>query len=239
MSAAHLRQRRFAARCFGRRHRRGAADRRRRVRCQNRGGWLARRLCVLGANPGRRVDADYDSPAYCRALGRARRARDRAGRGRGTAAHLARHSVVRSPFPCSIRGRQHPASIKPDVLSYYLNTPAFIVRSLVALGRMVRVSRCCRLRPAAAAASSWPRLDSSFMPSSFREFPLDWYLSLEAPFTSSSFGASVAISAWSARSPVAAATVPAAADDPAIGDLGGLLLATSSASPTSISWPCW
>ena len=55
---------------------------------------------------------------------------------------------------------------------------------------------------------------------------IDWYLSLEAPFTSSSFGASVAISSLVAALAWTAVLAPAPADDPAIGDLGALLLAT-------------
>ncbi len=73
---------------------RGAARRCRRVRCQSRRGRLAGRLCVLGANPGRQPDAAHDSPADRRALGRARGARHRAGRSRDAAAHRARHSAV-------------------------------------------------------------------------------------------------------------------------------------------------
>ena len=54
---------------------------------------------------------------------------------------------------------------------------------------------------------------------------IDWYLSLEAPFTSSSFGASVAIS--SLVGALALATLPPYREgDPAIGDIGGLLLAS-------------
>jgi hypothetical protein len=51
-------------------------------------------------------------------------------------------------------------------------------------------------------------------------------LSLEAPFTSSSFGASVAISSLVAALAWTAVLAPAPADNPAIGDLGALLLAT-------------
>src|SRR5262249_19513849 len=54
---------------------------------------------------------------------------------------------------------------------------------------------------------------------------VDWYLSLEAPFTSSSFGAGVAISALVAALAWAAVCAPASDDDPGVGDVGGLLLA--------------
>jgi hypothetical protein len=55
---------------------------------------------------------------------------------------------------------------------------------------------------------------------------IDWYLSLEAPFTSSSFGASVAVSSLVGALAWAALLAPAPSDEPAIGDVGGLLLAT-------------
>jgi hypothetical protein len=55
---------------------------------------------------------------------------------------------------------------------------------------------------------------------------IDWYLSSAAPFTSSSFGASVAVSSLVAALAWAAVWMPASEDDPAIGDVGALLLAT-------------
>jgi hypothetical protein len=55
---------------------------------------------------------------------------------------------------------------------------------------------------------------------------IDWYISIEAPFTSSSFGASVAISSLVAALGWAAVWMPALEDEPAIGDVGALLLAT-------------
>ena len=204
---------------------RGAADRRSRLRHQNRGGWLARRLYVLGANPDWCVNAHYDLSAYFRALGPDRRASDRAGCGRGTAPYLACHSVVRRhtrlyPWP------QHPASIKPDVLSHYLNAPSFIIRSLMALGGWSALSFLLPRTSGGPAGQLVAAFGLVFHAVVISMISLDWYLSLEAPFTSSSFGASVAISAMVGALAFAAATVPAAADDPAIGDLGGLLLAT-------------
>jgi hypothetical protein len=120
---------------------------------------------------------------------------------------------------------QHPAAIKPDVLSYYLNTPSFIVRSLLALAGwsalawlLPRIGRWHGLLLAALGLVFHALVISSIS--------IDWYLSLEAPFNSSSFGASVAITALVGALALAAVFVPASDDDPALGDLGGLLLAT-------------
>ena len=119
----------------------------------------------------------------------------------------------------------HPAAIKPDVLSYYLNTPSFIVRSLLALIGW------------AAFAILLPRHDGRrgqflaalglvFQAVAFSFVSVDWLLSREAPFTSSSFGASVAIASLVAALAWTAVVIPASADDPAIGEIGSLLLAT-------------
>ena len=121
---------------------------------------------------------------------------------------------------------QHPASIKPDVLSHYLNAPSFIIRSLMALGGWSALSFLLPRTSGGPAGQLVAAFGLVFHAVVISMISLDWYLSLEAPFTSSSFGASVAISAMVGALAFAAATVPAAADDPAIGDLGGLLLAT-------------
>jgi hypothetical protein len=55
---------------------------------------------------------------------------------------------------------------------------------------------------------------------------IDWYLSLEVPFNSSSFGATIAIASLAAALAWAALIAPLPPTDPALGDLGGLLLAT-------------
>lgn len=120
---------------------------------------------------------------------------------------------------------QHPHAIKPDVLSYYLNLPSYIVRTALALIGW------------AALALFLPRVtgrSGQFLAAQGLVFhalvissvSIDWYLSLEAPFTSSSFGASVAISSLVGALALTALLGPAAADDSAIGDIGGLLLAT-------------
>jgi hypothetical protein len=118
-----------------------------------------------------------------------------------------------------------PAAIKPDVLSYYLNVPSFIVRSLLALvgwsALAVLLPRVVG-RPGQLVAA----LGLVFHAFVISGVSIDWYLSLEAPFTSSSFGASVAVSSLVAALAWAVLIAPASEGDPAIGDVGGLLLAT-------------
>ncbi len=120
---------------------------------------------------------------------------------------------------------QHPASIKPDVLSYYLNTPWFVVRSMVALigwaALAILLPRYDRWRGQLLAG-----LGLAFHALVVSGVSIDWFLSREAPFTSSSFGASVAICCLVAALAWTAVTAPAPQGDPAIGDIGSLLLAT-------------
>jgi hypothetical protein len=118
-----------------------------------------------------------------------------------------------------------PAAIKTDVLSYYLNIPAFIVRALLALiGWSALAFFLPRIngrsgRFLAAHGLVFHALIISFV-------SIDWYLSLEAPFTSSSFGASVAITSLVGALAFTALLAPLPEGNPAIGDIGGLLLAT-------------
>jgi hypothetical protein len=118
-----------------------------------------------------------------------------------------------------------PDSIRPDVLSYYLNAPSFIVRSAVAL---IGWSALAFLLPRTLGRPGQllAGLGLVFHALAVSSISIDWYLSLEAPFTSSSFGASVAVSALIAALAWAAVLAPAPEGDPAIGDVGGLLLAT-------------
>jgi hypothetical protein len=119
----------------------------------------------------------------------------------------------------------HASAIKPDVVSYYLNVPSFIVRALLALGGW------------SALALLLPRVNGRtgtllaaqgliFHALIISSVSIDWYLSLEAPFTSSSFGASVAISALVGALGLIALAAPMPENDPGIGDIGGLFLAT-------------
>lgn len=118
-----------------------------------------------------------------------------------------------------------PDAIKPDVLSYYLNTPSYIVRTLIALfgwsALALLLPRTFGLRGQLLAA-----LGLVFHALVVSSVAIDWYLSLEAPFNSSSFGASVAIASLAAALALAASVAPMPEGDPAIGDVGGLLLAT-------------
>lgn len=120
---------------------------------------------------------------------------------------------------------QQPSAIKPDVLSYYLNAPAFVVRSVLAL---VGWSALALLLPRVSGARGQlvAALGLVFHALVISSISIDWYLSLEAPFNSSSFGASVAISSLVAALAWAALVAPVPQDDRALGDLGGLLLAT-------------
>lgn len=119
----------------------------------------------------------------------------------------------------------HANAIKPDVVSYYLNVPSFIVRALLAL---VGWSALALLLPRVNGHTG--RLLAAqglvFHALIISSVSIDWYLSLEAPFTSSSFGASVAVSALVAALAWAALAAPMPAGDPAIADVGGLFLAT-------------
>jgi len=119
----------------------------------------------------------------------------------------------------------HAEAIKPDVVSYYLNVPAFIVRAVLAL---VGWSALALLLPRVNGHTG--RLLAAqglvFHALMISSVSIDWYLSLEAPFTSSSFGASVAVSALVGALAWAALAAPMPQDDPAIGDVGALFLAT-------------
>jgi hypothetical protein len=119
----------------------------------------------------------------------------------------------------------HSEAIKPDVVSYYLNVPSFIVRALLAL---VGWSALALLLPRVNGRTGTLLAAQGlvFHALIISSVSIDWYLSLEAPFTSSSFGASVAISALVGALAWIALTAPLPENDPAIGDIGGLFLAT-------------
>lgn len=117
------------------------------------------------------------------------------------------------------------AAVKTDVLSYYLNIPSFVLRSLVAL---VGWSALAWFMPRLGGRRGEliAALGLVFYALTISGISIDWFLALEPPFTSSSFGASVAIASLLSALALAAIAMPAADDDPAIGDIGGLLLAT-------------
>jgi hypothetical protein len=116
------------------------------------------------------------------------------------------------------------AAIKPDVLSRYLNTPFFIARSIIALAGwtalVILLPRFAGTRGQLLAA-----LGLVFHGIAVSGTAIDWYLSPEAPFTSSSFGASIAITQLIAGMAWAVVLAPEAAGDRNTGDLGALLLA--------------
>ncbi len=133
-----------------------------------------------------------------------------------------RPAVYRHPGALSV-ARTTPAAIKPDVLSYYLNAPSFIVRTAAGAWSAGRRWRCCCRASAGAPASSWPahgpgvpRADhlaacrSTGICRSKRHSPRR----RSAPASRSP--------RWSAPLALAALRRPMPDDDPAIGDVGGL-----------------
>lgn len=120
---------------------------------------------------------------------------------------------------------QHPPSVRPDVLSLYLSRPSFMLRSLVALAGW-SVLAFMLPRTDGRRGQLWAAIGLVFYAVTIGSVSIDWYLSAEAPFTSSSFGASVAISSLVAALSLAVVCMPVSDDDPAIGDVGALLLAT-------------
>ena len=119
----------------------------------------------------------------------------------------------------------HTQALKHDVLSAYLNTPGFVLRSAVALTGWAALALLLPTR-AGLSAQLLAALGLVFTALLVSGVSIDWFLSLEPPFTSSSFGASVAISSLIAALAWAALLMPAADSDPAVGDIGALLLAT-------------
>jgi hypothetical protein len=120
---------------------------------------------------------------------------------------------------------QRPPAIKTDVLADYLNVPAFVLRSAAAL---IGWSVCAvlLLRTRGRYGQLIAALGLAFHALLISAISVDWYLSLEAPFNSSSFGATIAIASIVAALAWTALIAPIPADDPALADLGGLLLAT-------------
>jgi len=114
--------------------------------------------------------------------------------------------------------------VKPDVLAHYLNTPFFVVRSLIVLAAWgvlaLLLPRLEGRRGQLVAA-----LGLAFYCLTIGPIGFDWFLSLAPPFVSSSFGASVAVTQLVAALAFALVVAPPPAEEPALADLGGLLLA--------------
>jgi hypothetical protein len=114
--------------------------------------------------------------------------------------------------------------VKPDVASYYLNMPFFIGRSLIAIAGW---SALALLLPRIAGPSGqfFAALGLVFHAIVISVVSVDWVLSVEPPFISSSFGASMAITQLIAALAWAVLRTPRPADHAVTGDIGGLLLA--------------
>jgi hypothetical protein len=121
-------------------------------------------------------------------------------------------------FPWSAR----TADVKPDVLAAYLNMPLFVMRSLIALvGWTLLAYQVPRLP--GRRGQLFAAVGLVFHCIVIGAIGVDWFLSLEPPFRSSSFGASLAVTQLIAA--LAFALVLAPEDEETAGDLGGLLLA--------------
>lgn len=118
----------------------------------------------------------------------------------------------------------HSDGVKSDVSAYYLNAPFFIGRSLIAIaGWSVLAFLLPRVEGRAARLVA--ALGLVFHAALISVVSVDWVLSLEPPFISSSFGASVAVTQLIAALAWAALWTQRAADRGVTGDVGGLLLA--------------
>ena len=133
----------------------------------------------------------------------------------------------------------HPAAIKPDVLSYYLNTPAFIVRTVLALAGWTALAHLA----AAQCRSAWPaaRRTWSRLPRRRHQQRIDRLV-----FVARS-AVHVIVLRRQRRHLLAGRR---ARLDGGLGAGAGRTIPPSailalccsrpcSASPTSISWPCW
>ncbi|GJD66876.1 hypothetical protein [Methylobacterium frigidaeris] len=116
-----------------------------------------------------------------------------------------------------------PGTVKPDVASLYLNTALFAVRGAITLlgwsllAGLVLAGRCTRL--VAGLGLAFYGLTISLV-------PVDWILSLEPRFTSSAFGAGIALHQLLAALALAAVVSPSGLDAETAPDLANLLLAT-------------
>ena len=115
-------------------------------------------------------------------------------------------------------------AVKPDVAADYLNLPFFIGRSLIALAVWSAFSILIE-RVGQRHAVLTAGLGLLLYGITISSVSIDWFLSLEPPFVSSSFGASVGIMQLIAAMAWAALLAPERPGDPASSDIGGLLLA--------------
>lgn len=115
-------------------------------------------------------------------------------------------------------------TIKPDVAAHYLNLPFFMARSVIALAIWSALSVLIQ-RVSGRRALLTAGIGMLLYGITISSIAIDWFLALEPPFVSSSFGASVGIMQLITAMAWAALFAPEPVDDPAVGDIGGLLLA--------------
>lgn len=130
-------------------------------------------------------------------------------------------------YPWSATGAAGAAgaadAARPDVLAHYLNTPFFIIRSILAVaGWTALVLLLPRIE--GRRGQLFAAIGLVFHCVITSSVAIDWYLSAEAPFTSSSFGASVVITQLVAAMAWAVIFSAGPERDVATGDAGGLLL---------------
>lgn len=112
----------------------------------------------------------------------------------------------------------------PSVSRLYLNVPAFVARSVVAFVGWSLLAIALPRTPG-PHGTLLAAVGLVFYGVLISLIPIDWILSLEHPFISESFGASVAVTQLIAALAWAAVLAPAESQG-VEGDLGGLLLAT-------------
>src|SRR5207302_9669007 len=123
----------------------------------------------------------------------------------------------------------HDASgLLPSVAKIYLNAPSYIARSVIAFcgWTVLAVIVVRRSGPTSTLLSA---LGLVFYGIFIRMVPVDWVLSVEHPFISESFGASIAITQLISALAWAAVLAPIADRVPVVRDLAGLLLAMALA----------
>jgi hypothetical protein len=119
---------------------------------------------------------------------------------------------------------QDAGAVQPDVAAHYLNTPFFIGRTLIALAVWSALSLLMR-RAESRGGLLTAGVGLLLYGVTISSVAIDWFLSLEPPFVSSSFGASVGIMQLVTAMAWAALLCPEAENDPTVGDIGGMLLA--------------
>jgi hypothetical protein len=128
--------------------------------------------------------------------------------------------AVPALYPWTVPG----GGVKPDVAAGYLNVPFFIARTVVTLAIWSALAVLIQFAPGRQALLA-AGIGLVLYGITVSLVAIDWFLSLEPPFVSSSFGASVGIMQMIAAMAWAALLTPVPDDHPALGDIGGLLLA--------------